>query len=297
MSKTVPARAQSIADFLLGTVAPAMSARDNVVDKSKELQDASAEATNQREALMANIAAAADANVWTVSEVESACQIAGKKLNNDAQRKSFGTMVSEIKLAANEKVRARFADVVRLRNVAWAEEEMAAAAAKKAEIECERPCKLAFARAYHMLTGMLRAVIDTPADHPFPFNTTADVVSFAQARDPRRDPAKVAKQIESLVNNLRAFHALFPVQSIGDMVEYAQSITADTLTAEMKALADAQAQAEAAKRAAEDELLGGEESDDTTTVVENDESASTTPNEPAPAPYVDPVDALLELAA
>lgn len=281
MSTTTTNRAQSIADFLLSVSFDARVAKQDVATKSEALQEAAAAATNAREGLMAAIANASHADAWTTKEVESATKLAAAKLNDKAQAKTFSTLASEIKLAADENVRGVFSDLTRLRDAVWNTERAEAEAAKKADMSCETPCKLAFARAYHMLVAMMRRVANPKDGDPAPFFSTTDsVLAFARANDPRRDPAKIERQIKSLVETLETFHGVFPVESVKTLLDYAGTFSAEGLKAELDALEAERAERDAAEAAAAEELAAvaedrvGEVGDD------EDHDGSETPSSP-----------------
>lgn len=245
-------RATTIADFIYSTSIDALDAKEATAKASQVLQDASAEATNKREVLMAQIAEASRTQRWTEGEIDSAMAMLPKRVNDKARLKSLSTMGAEIKQAAHPAVCVIFATLSNLRDAAWAAEEAEIASAKSTNMPVDAPMKLAFKRKYHALVALMRHVSSGNGT----FATVDDVLDFARSKDPRRDPEKIAKQIDALTANLREFHALFPVDSVEAMIEYMKTITADTLKAELDALADKQDEAAAAAEAEQAGLIG-----------------------------------------
>lgn len=273
-------RIDTIADAIFANMRDAFAAVEGVKRLSEEMQDASADSTNKREAFMATIAALSDADNWTPKETKDALKSAQNKVNDKSAAKTFATLAAEVKLAAHPEIRAHFTKLVAIRDAVWGAEQDAAVAAKKAEMPADTPCKLAFARSYHMLVAMLRR---TATDEMPLIQTAGELVEWARTLDPRLDPEKVQKKLESLVAQLREFQRAFPVQDVKTLIEYAETFDSAAIVAEMRKVEEEKAKQAAAEAAREAAMLGGDE----------EEPSEIAPNDPVSQALGD----LLPLAA
>ncbi len=259
---------------------------EEVDSASKKARDdattASQTASTRREETMGKLASLAAAEGWTVPDINTAASMAcGVAVSNESLPKSVATFVGEAKRAMHPDVRAVFPRLAALRSEVWATEKEV----RKADKTARAPLMEACAREYHALVQMCGAVIDGAT-----FNSTTDVIAWAEARDPAMDPKKQADKIASILDQLAAISNTFPDQDLLAGIDTLKAINAEALA---KARADLLGRDEA-------RLAAHPLAPVPTVVAERVEAATASPNEhdtAADVVSVDPLDAALDALA
>jgi hypothetical protein len=193
-------RSHTIANAIRAALEP-MTSADALRDEANEtLNGAKTGAVNAREQVMSNLADLASQGDWTEQEINLAAVLMGKQSNAELP-KAVATFVGEAKRAMHPAVRDDFANLRTVRDEAWETEELARTIDKKAP----QPIKKAFARKYHLLITLLGEAAKGNW-----LTTTAEIVAFAEVRDPDIDADKAIKALTKLREQLATIAANFP---------------------------------------------------------------------------------------
>lgn len=233
MAKLDQNRVNDIADKIRAACSPVIGADMDRADADELLKSAKDKAINAREAIMVTLAALAEAGGWTDHEIRAAAGLAANKSNN-ATDKALATFIGETKRAMHPDVRVHVPILVALRDTVWDGETLA----REIDKGADTPCRKAFQRKYHMMTALFGE-----AENGNLMLTGDAVTTFAEARDPDMDPAKVFKRIEDMQTKLMAIFRNFPTNAIQATLQEMAEIT----EADMKGIRPAQAQARAAR--------------------------------------------------
>jgi hypothetical protein len=216
-------RAATIAAEIGKALSGVIAADDVKRDAAKEQQGASERAIGAREAALLSLAAIAEQGKWSKREIEGGTAEALDRRNRkDA---SIATFASEIKRACHPLARSHAPKLSELCAEAWEAE----GATEKGH---SRPCRKAFARRYHMLVASFGEAIDGRV-----LASRQEVVGWATARDPDRDPSKVLARVQSMQAALHALAVDWPHGELATCNAALGRITLSSLSACRKASA------------------------------------------------------------
>lgn len=211
-SNQIPA-VQSAVSKALASVVGADGERTEARDIFNTASEASGSA---REAAIIALAAAATAGNWDSYSLEQGIEKALASRNGADN--SVKTFANEIGRACAAPVRKHVPALFSLAKAAWdTEGELDKGAA--------RPLRKAFSRRYHMVVGPMFA----EAAGGNVFAEAATLRDFAVERDPALDPARTAKRIAAIREQLKALHADFPLEGLGACDQYLAGITKEEL--------------------------------------------------------------------
>lgn len=204
----------------------------SVVDKDETrrdardtLQDASNEASNEREKFLVTLAEAANKDHWSQFEIDNGADKALAQRNTTDKDNSVKTFAAEIKRACHPNARKHVRKLSELANDVW-DREIAQ------DKKLPRPCREAFARKYHLLQRLIGEAIEKHVIESAP-----DVISFAVSNDPRRNPERMFKKFKLLRDQLRELADDYPLDEIVTAVEGLHDLAlADFKTADRSAL-------------------------------------------------------------
>jgi hypothetical protein len=215
-----PERIRALASAIRSAVTPILAADETRGEAQEALNEAAQGASSLRESIMVKLAEMSANNAMTWTEIEVSARNAAE-IGNKAE-KSIVTFIGECKNAMHPDVRMYASDLVSLRNEAWDAE----VASKKLDKDAPTPIKKAFVRKYHCLAGLFKA-----AKEGVLLTTEADLIAYAEARDPDLDIDKVFARLEKIRSQLQEFHADFPDDDVGSCAELLGRITKKDLTA------------------------------------------------------------------
>lgn len=214
-------RLRNIGSLIRGTMSPVIDADAAKGTAKDALSEATDGATNAREQVMVDLAALAHTHGWTEADISSGVKLA-IDMGNAKTEKAIATFMGETKRAMHPNVRPWVQGIIDLRNVAWNSE----AEVLKLDKDAHAPIKKAFVRKYHLMTSMFGEAAE--GRH---LRTVEDVVSFAEARNPDLDPARQAKLIAGIVEQLNAIYGNFQDDDIKAAADGLLGVTKDTLKA------------------------------------------------------------------
>jgi hypothetical protein len=194
-------------------------------DARKLLEGAAQSATNAREDLLVNLANVATSEKWESDDIDAAIDQALKARNS--QDNSIKTFASEIKRACHRNARKHVGQLRELATQVWDAEN----ADTDGDKNLPKPCRKAFARKYHMLGRMISEAMDGNV-----FEGTSEVVQFALANDPAKDPKKAFKRVTAMRDQLRALADEFAVDGVIAAYEELNTTVGDGLKAFAKSL-------------------------------------------------------------
>jgi hypothetical protein len=206
----------------MNPILDADEARDKTKAETKNLNDAAETgATNARETVLRNLAAAAHAGDWTQAEIGLGAALMAKQSNAELP-KSIATFIGEAKSAMHPDVREYFDSIVAIRDGAW----LAEAEAKEIDKAAPQPIKKLVKRKYHLLTRMMGEGIKGN------WLTTIDkVVEFCSDRDPDLNAETVYKQLEKLRVELGKMVVGFPDNDLVAAVDTLNKVQLQDLVA------------------------------------------------------------------
>jgi hypothetical protein len=209
----VAAVATEIHKALSGVVAADMTRSD----ATRVQRAASERATGARETALLALAEIAERDKWSHGEIDGgAAQALDRRNTKD---NSVATFAAEIKRACNPSARQHVPTLALLCADVWTEEG-------KAAKDYPRPCRKAFARRYHMLVATFREAIEGRV-----LSTPQQIVCWAVACDPDRDPVKVLKRLHAVRGQLRALADDWPHRELAVCGEALGRITLEGLKA------------------------------------------------------------------
>jgi len=190
----------------------------------KASRDENERAIGEREAVLTELAALADAGKWSGDDLDAAVSTVLKNRNGDTA--SISTFGSEIKRCCRVAVRAYIPRYFKLAREAWdAEGEMIKNAPKgTGTVAPPKPLREAFARCYHLVVNYLAK---EAADGRY-YATAGELNLYAikVLRDREIDPVRVLKRLAAIRKELSSFAADFPIEGITDCIEYLKDVSA-----------------------------------------------------------------------
>jgi hypothetical protein len=223
-ASAIDERTSKIAHAIRAAMSPVMDADELRTAANNEAQDASEGAVNARELVMQNLALAAMQGKWTEGEVDRAIRVA-VTMSNAETPKSIVTFMGETRRAMHPNVRIRFADLVKVRNAVWDEEEMARMIARLTKTEAHTPVRKAFVRKYHALAALMGE-----AEKGI-YHTATTFVTFAESRDPDFNVDRQAKAVAMMMRELGIIAGRFPDSDLAAAVDFLGKVTKQSLEA------------------------------------------------------------------
>ena len=149
---------------------------------------------------------------WRGNDIAVACEYARTMSNaTDKTAKTLNTVISEMRLFANPKVRALIPTLHDACNQAWENEAtdmMCADPEDKSSVPT--PVRNYAPRLYHLLAYVTRAVKDDKLE----VYNSDDIVWWAKVNDPAMNPANTAKKVKSLLKQLDTIRAIYNVADL-----------------------------------------------------------------------------------
>ena len=113
------ARVTTIANLIRAKCLALSEPAQQMADAQDAIQELSAGMNNTRLAVASEIAALAEAENWTPSELKVACDRAAKGNDDDRSAKTVGVFISEMKTFASPKVRNELPLIIEACQTAW----------------------------------------------------------------------------------------------------------------------------------------------------------------------------------
>lgn len=228
---TQATRIETIASFINGVAYKVISAMD-ATQAVRDANSASLKAANEgefssRNGLLVECATASVDGEWTEDEIKSAASKVIAACNAEGKvKKSLQNITSEIKGAMHPNARAYVANLIKLADTAFSEEEEAA----KAEKGTPTPLKLAFARRYLLA----QKLIAEAKNECRVYTTTREVLGFAAHHDPRFDPKALKKRLERITSDLSGFHGDCALDVVANAVASFADVTENVIQRAIK---------------------------------------------------------------
>jgi hypothetical protein len=207
MSQTLPNdRISKVASHISTAFNGVLTKDGDRRDAREVYQAASNDATSAREEQLIRIAKIAFDEHWSQYEVDEGTAQAINSRN--AKDTSVNTYANEIKRACHPNARQHVGSLAKLANTVWDAENVA-------DKKLPRPLRAAFSRKYHLLQRMISEAIDN--EHVLALSR--DVVSFAIAHDPAKNPERMFKRFKNLREQLKTLADEFPLDELNESVE------------------------------------------------------------------------------
>jgi len=225
--------ARSIADLakrIYSDVAAQATARD-------EMKEYAANEATTRIEMCEIVAEASAKDNWTLEEIAKACGLAANlpignhAVDEDQSTKTIGVFCSELGVYAHPKMRDNARTLI--------EACMQALKEEKDRDTGDKPVSRFQSNLYKLAITLARK----ERDGDVRIRSAEDVVQYAKDNDPRKDAARIAKQIANVTKSLKRMFEEFYHTDLQLAAQFLESIKAEDLmssrTAMLKAIEDA----------------------------------------------------------
>lgn len=207
------------------------------LEATEEANARNTDLVNKRLKLCSDIARVADEGDWNDEHIKSAVSMAvarikGNSPGDDKTSKAMQVFVSQVTLAAHEKVRNQFDNLTDVLGKAWAAEQEQAKKDKKEGRDIDTPIKKFVSRPYELVLRACREIIK-PGEYGRKLDDATDrlvlvhvpqVEAWARANDPDMDADKVASKLETMIKQLKAMASIFADTDQHDLYQAASTL-------------------------------------------------------------------------
>lgn len=215
---------------ILAAARPVFAGADAVLESREHLDATKENDRSVRERVMIDLAKLSRDNRWSLDDINSGVKMAATHENDDRNKKTLSTFLTEVKYATFPNVRDQFDTILAAVNTAWETEQ----GDYEVDKDTPRPIRAAFTRRYHAIVRTLKQVSDGVE-----IATPDDVKRLAESFDPTLSATKQFKRITGAIDTLREVYELFPVKALVEAATWLDGVTEEHLAAAKKATQDA----------------------------------------------------------